>query len=136
MSKSEYIEPFLDERLEAASEFARKIVNRDIDNIYDFQFVLRMVIAEARHMGIFDKYFDDLTIDQLAFEAGILKESREPTREQTSETIKAHTEEAESLFDEWIDEDLPTNFGEDMEDSVAKEFMQTGKFKGEDDEPS
>ena len=128
-----YIEPFLEERTEAAQKYARKIAHGTVDNVEEFETFLRWVIGKHYGLPIFDSYFERRTLDELIFEATLISELGKDNVQKTSEVIKENQVEAESLFDDWIKEDLPKpEKPETMFDKEDEEFMKSGKFKGEE----
>jgi hypothetical protein len=112
-------------RIEAAKELASRIVNGQIQSFEEAALSLRFVIAQKLQIGIFDKYFKDLTFDQLVFEAELYRAVLKPTNERTSELINENREElADALFGQWAAEDAAKL----ESDPVIKNFFETGEF--------
>lgn len=137
-----YFEHFLDQRIEAAKKLADKIRNaQSIDTEEDAEQVLRYVLSRYYKIPYFSEYFDKLTLDQLFFEAELITHEKPVTQapEDTAKVIKDNKVEADKVideFDSWIKQDLepPPSDAEIKEDpffQVAKDFMQTGNFVGE-----
>lgn len=135
--ETEYREPHLEERIKAAKERARRIkFNIDITSLEDAEMVLKFVLS--RHYGIplFDKYFDERTLDELFFEAELVLPERAKTAENISDVIKDNKEEISQLadeFEEWMDRsDAPLDpaAADDPFFHLAKKFMETDEFVG------
>jgi hypothetical protein len=121
-------EPYLQERIDAAKEKARKIVAGEVES--EKELVEAMVLVLSRHYGLpfFDSYFEDRTFDDLIFEVELLKLSRQSNSEQGSGMLAAASkEEKESLVDDWVEADMASVNKQAEED--AKRFMETGNFK-------
>lgn len=123
---TDHLEPYLEERIAAAKASARAVFDGYDESSLIFFF--RSLICEARRMGIFDPYFEKRTLDDLVFEVEIIRLARTSKETKASELLKAvPKEEAEGMFDDWVDADtaaVDSKFDED-----AKKFMQSGEFK-------
>lgn len=121
-------EPHIIERIEAAKEKARHLVDGDYDDEESLLYVLRWKLCLARGWGFFDPYFKDRTLDDLVFENEMIRLSSQSSTSRGSEVLSsASVKERESLFDDWADAD--TKIVDQKFDEDAKKFMETGEFK-------
>ena len=132
-----YSEPHLEERIMAAKERARRIkYNINITNLEDAEMILRFVLSRHYNIPLFDKYFDERTLDELFFEAELVLPEKVKTPEDISDTIKENQDEVSKLtdeFEEWIDRsDAPLDpaAADDPFFKLAKQFMETDEFIG------
>ena len=132
-----YSEPHLEERIIAAKERARRIkYNINITNLEDAEMILRFVLSRHYNIPLFDKYFDERTLDELFFEAELVLPEKVKTPEDISDTIKENQDEVSKLtdeFEEWIDRsDAPLDpaAADDPFFKLAKQFMETDEFIG------
>jgi len=129
----EYIEPYLKERLDAALEKARRLVQNKIETVDDLNMALRVTISEFWGFPLFDKYYDDKTIDQLAFEAFFIKERNTTGAQTVAQEAAEHTEDAVKA----IEDDFAAFESFEPKKPTAEErqqmldFMSSGKFPGE-----
>ena len=122
------LEPYLMERIDAAREKARKLIDGQYDDEESIVLVLRWFICQARNLGFFDPYFEKRTVDDLVFETEMIRLSRQANTARGSDALKeAPKKEAEALFDDWAAADT-TNAEKQFEDD-AKKFMNSGDFK-------
>jgi hypothetical protein len=127
------LEPLLDKRLEKARKKANDIVNGVCETQEDFEMVMRFFLSQIYNIPVFSEYFENLTFDQLAFEVELHRAKAIPKEQKTSEIINDNKEEINSLFDDWVDEDLEqfrsTSKEEFKPNQDDLDFMQSGKFK-------
>jgi hypothetical protein len=128
-----YIEPYLDERLDLALEKARRLIQNKIESQDDLWMAFRIIISDHYGIPLFDKYFEDKSIDQLAFEAFFIKERAISAADTASKQISDNTDLAaqaiEDDFAAFEKVDLPQPSEEERQRML--EFMNTGKFPGE-----
>jgi len=128
-------EPHFDERIKKAQARAQRVM----DGTYDPEdgedgvlFVMRWIICQHWSIPIFDPYFENRTLDDMAFEVELIRLSKAPSDARTSEILKeAPQSELNSLTDDWLEEDQAALDKKFKEDSMK--FMQDGNFKGEED---
>ena len=133
---TEYIEQHLEERIKVAKAKAQRIKKAiDIYTVEDAELVLRFVLSRHYNMPLFDKYFDDRTLDELFFEAELVLPEKAAS-ENISAAVEDNKEEVTELindFEEWIDKtDAPLDPAaqDDPFFDMAKKFMETGDFAG------
>ena len=131
-----YTELHLEERIIAAKAKAQRIKKAiDIDTIEDAELVVRYVLSKHYNIPLFDKYFDDRTLDELFFEAELVLPEK-PAVESASEAIKENKAEVDGIMDEfgeWLDKtDQPLDPAAAVDPffAMAQKFMQTGDFAG------
>lgn len=133
-------------RIEKAKAAARAIVDGSDNSLDGAHFVLRAILSKRYNMPIFHEYFENKSFDELVFEIEIFNALEETNTKRGSNALKENKAEAESLFDDWAEDDAPvdpsvtdewtdagtTSKGEIKQwDKETEEFMKTGKFKGE-----
>lgn len=135
--ETSYLEPHLEERIKAAKARAKRIkYNIDINSLEDAEMVLRFVLSRHYGMPLFDKYFDERTLDELFFEAELVLPEKAQTPEDLSNVVNDNKEEVSQLadeFEEWIDRsDAPLDpaAASDPFFQLAKQFMETDEFVG------
>lgn len=119
---------------EKGREKARDLMAKRYDTIEDHVLIMRYYLSRIYNMPIFHKYFDSLTLEQLAFEVEMHRLASTPQEDLSTEIIKANKEEAAALFDDWADEDFKDSKVPPLskeEEELFNDFMQDGKFKGE-----
>jgi hypothetical protein len=125
------LEPETEARIDQAKERAKKIMNREHETLDEIIMYLQIILAQYYHMPIYSEYFKDKTLDELIFEVEIMNLSQQTSTESASKMLTDDKKEAESLFDDWVDEDLKQG-NEETWAEEAKNFMETGNFKGEE----
>lgn len=131
-----FLEPFLEERIESAKALARRLADGIIETVDEFE--LSICIFLSHHYGIplFDKYFEDRTLDDLIFEAEVIKLQTDGGP-RGSNMLKDKPEEAAGMFDDWIEEDAKDSAAMAQNEAFlqdAQKFMETGDFIGETDQ--
>jgi hypothetical protein len=134
MSKSfKYKEPYLEKRIEIAKAYARRIANGIVEDEIDLEMVYRMSLSEKYSIPFFSNYFDDKTIDQLAFEVFLIRERSTPVVETVSDEIKKQANTLADIVEKGFDDDdgkwddVPEPSDQEMD--RFKEFMKTGQFE-------
>lgn len=127
-----FFEPFINDRIEAAKEKARRIRDGIIETIEEFELSLRIFIGNYYKIPIFHKYFNDRTLDDLIFEAEIIRliinnSDGEP---RGAELLRKNREEAEELFSDWIKEE--EELGDDIENTEMFQQMSKDGENGEE----
>lgn len=139
-----YKEKFLDERIDQAKALALSVKTAvDVDTVEKAEMVLRMVISQYYKIPFFSEYFDHRTIDEMFFEAELIALHSRPALDSSSRVIKDHKKQTDALADEmekeldkeWqsMESELPPDDGTDPFAQMAKTFMETGNFAGEND---
>lgn len=122
------VEHNIEERLEAAKDYASKILSGKIDSVEDFRTLLEYRIAEAKGILLFDDVFKKFTLDQLMVMHELIIQQTVPTEQKMSETIASATEEEkDEMFDFMKDIEKAEENNKFMQD--AMNFMETGEFK-------
>lgn len=130
MIVAEYTEPFLTERLDLALAKARRLVQNNIESLDDLNMALRAAISNYYGFPLFDKYFEDKTIDQLAFEAFYIKEKNTTGSQTAAQEAAANPDEAiRAIEDDFAAFEMPEPSPEEKKKMV--EFMQSGRFPAE-----
>jgi len=132
-----YTELHLEERIVAAKEKAQRIKKAiDITTIEDAELVVRYVLSKHYNIPLFDKYFDDRTLDELFFEAELVLPDKTEQQQDPTEVIKENKTEVNGImdeFEEWVDKtDQPLDpaAATDPFFAMAQKFMQSGDFAG------
>jgi hypothetical protein len=133
-----HLEGDIDDRIKLAKQRAESVYYGHSDVLEDQVMRLQFLLSREYNMPLFSDYFEKRTLDQLIFEMELIKLSREPATDKMSDIMKdeGKKKELESLFDDWTEEntvDLSDTTGYN-EESVFKEFMQTGEFITEEKE--
>jgi hypothetical protein len=63
-----YNEPHLNERLEIAKAKAKAIIKNEISSIEELTILYRFLLSRRYNLPVFHSYFENRTIDELAFE--------------------------------------------------------------------
>lgn len=127
---AEYNEPFLSERLDQALAKARRLVQNNIETMEDLNLALRSTISGYYGFPLFDKYYDDKTLDQLAFEAFYIKERNTTGSQTAAQEAAANPDEAiQAIENDFAAFDMPEP--SDEEKQRMKDFMKNGKFPGD-----
>jgi len=128
--KQIYPEPFLEERIEAARDYAERLFYKKINNVKDLEMFYRSILSNHYGIPIFDKYFEERTFDELIFEAHLIKLYNTPHEELAKNFVLDNLEEAAAVVEEeWEEVDALNERLEDLQKMT--EFMKTGKFEGE-----
>jgi hypothetical protein len=133
-----HLEGDIDDRIKLAKQRAESVYYGHSDVLEDQVMRLQFLLSREYNMPLFSDYFEKRTLDDLIFEMELIKLSREPATDKMSDIMKdeGKKKELESLFDDWTEEntvDLSDTTGYD-EESVFKEFMETGEFITEEKE--
>ena len=124
-----YFEPNLEQRIEEAKTKAEKVASGMVETEEDLIWLFKSIISEYYKLPIYSEYFEERTTDQLAFEAHLIRAREVPTQEKASSLIQGNMEEAVAAIEQaWNEVDMNINPNE-LDD--MKEFMSSGKFKGE-----
>jgi hypothetical protein len=124
-------EPHLEERIDAAKEYARAIMTKQHKTMDDMILYLQITLAKHYGWGIYDPYFKDKTIDQLIFEVEVITMNTQSSPEVASALLKEGGKEAEGLFDDMVEADMKVAMSDDEWKTTAAKFMQTGEFTEE-----
>ncbi len=126
------MEPYISQRLEKAEEYARKLLNGEVVDEKALLDILRWRICTYYSIPFFDKYFQDRTLDELAFEASLIKYSTETRQDVTKRTSnllnQATQEDLDELSKGWEDVDAASSISEEQFLEDAKKFMKTNEF--------
>jgi hypothetical protein len=110
-------EPFLEERIKKAEQQAKKIMSGQMDDEDSLVLLYRFLLSQRYHIGIFDEYFQNRTIDELALEVHLWREHdrRNDPAVAQQEAMERYQQEVQknegSMFEskeEW--QELDTSF--------------------------
>lgn len=159
-SKTDFIvpgEPNIDKRIESAKAKANRIYCNKSETDNETILALRFILCKNRSAlkGIYDHYFDNLTIDELILEIELEKLVRnsDSGEKQMSEIIKDkdNKKELENMFDDWLPKnqtkpaqrsasqpkkqwvDVKNKMSDDDMNKMVDKFMETGEFIKEED---
>jgi hypothetical protein len=124
-------EPFFQERVQAATEKARNIVNAE-DLSTEETIIARMKYLVSRHFSIpfHSEFFDNLTFDDLVLEVMLISESAKDQPQRSGEVIKENQTEAEDAFGDLMGEDGAESF--DVPDEFSAEEKEFLEKQGKD----
>jgi hypothetical protein len=112
------MEPYLEQRIEAAKQKAKSIVDGKINDEEDLRLVFQFVLCQKYNMPIFDPYFTERTLDELMFEVYLHKEA---LAKSDPELVK---QEAADFVREEADKD---EYWEDLEVQSDDDFLEQAK---------
>jgi len=124
-----FFEGDIEKRIEKAKKRAESLLSASPEDPSDFIYSLRIILCREYKIPLFDKYFEDRTIDELVFEIELLRGLTKNNVEKGSDLLKNDSAEASALFDDFVEQDSEQIGGVDdsfMEE--AKKFMETGNF--------
>lgn len=124
------VEPHLKERVELAKQRAQRILAGNLETLDDAEFSMRLFLARRLGLPIFDRYFEDRTIDELVFEIELYRTSEQTGVERGKEIINQNREQLSTLFDDMVEVDSKQLAEQDkaFADKAAA-FMKTGDFQ-------
>lgn len=128
---AEYEEPHLTERLDEALAKARRLIDNKIESLEDLNLAFRVVISDRYDIPLFDPYFADKTMDQLAFEAFFIRERQTTGAATASKVISDNQEEAAKAVEDQFAEFEELQKPSEAERKQWADFMDSGKFPGE-----
>ena len=104
-----YEEPFLEERMKEAQERAKKIAHGSLTSEDDLQEFFKIQLSRRYGLPLYDTYFDNRTLDQLAFEVFVqkefdIKEAGGNSQLAEDKLVETPVEEREDMFADLIDE--------------------------------
>lgn len=112
------MEPYLEERIEAAKQKAKAIVEGKINDEEDLRLVFQFVLCQKYNIPIFDPYFVDRTLDELMFEVYLHKEV----------SVKADPELAKQEAATFVREEANKDeYWEDLDIQSDDEFLEQAK---------
>ena len=127
-----FSEPFLESRLKDAEAKAKLIDHGQLNDEDDMRLRFQWFLCRQLHKGFWDPYFEDLTIEQLAFEVYLWVEStrvgasKATKMEEANSLLKDNPEEAKELFNDWKDELLPDVSDTEFIEQAKKDFESWG----------
>jgi hypothetical protein len=124
------ISPDLESRIRDAREIAVRVHSGASDDHEEIQLSVIWFISRYYKIPIFSAYFQERTLDDLIFEAELIKLESTPRNEMTSNLLNDKKDEAAALFDDMIaDEFQDVVPNKEQFDQDAINFMKTGNFK-------
>jgi len=104
-----YIEPFLEERMEKAKAKAKRIAHGKVESESDLEQVFRASLSRRYNIPVFDTYFDDKTLDEIAYEVFLhkeldRKESGGTDEDAQKELTQVSNEDREDLFSDLVED--------------------------------
>lgn len=124
--KVEYYEPHTDERVAAAQAKAQRILTGTVETEAEFILALITIIDRDKKLGLFCDYYKNRTLDELVFEAEIVRGKPLEAAEAGHRAIEGAGQDAKTELGDWIEKELTAD-ADFMKD--AEKFMQTGEFK-------
>ena len=130
-------EPYLNERISHARDTARQIISGKFSTQQELENMMKWNICKHYNLPLNDPFFKTLTFDDLMLEWFLITEQVTPdAKDVAKEIANEHADELKQMGDEAVGAAKP---GDDQqwvplspeEMEVMKQFMQTGKFKGE-----
>jgi hypothetical protein len=115
------MEPYLEQRIEAAKQKAKSIVDGKIEDEEDLRLVFQFVLCQKYNMPIFDSYFADRTLDELMFEVYLHKEASVKLDPELAKEDAADFVREEANKDEYW-EDLEMQSDDDFLEQAKKDF--------------
>lgn len=115
------MEPYLNERIEAAKTKAKQIVDGKINDEDDLRLIFQFVLCQKYNIPIFDAYFNERTLDEIMFEVYLHKESAKKSDPELAKEEAAETIRSEAGKDEYW-EDL-----DGFDEQTDEEFLEQAK---------
>jgi hypothetical protein len=112
------MEPYLEQRIEAAKQKAKAIASGKIEDEEDLRLVFQFVLCQKYNIPIFDPYFTERTLDELMFEVYLHKESSARLDPELANQEAADFVREEANKDE---------YWEDLEIQSDDEFLEQAK---------
>lgn len=126
----QYFEPDVDERITSAQARAQRILSGVMETEEDFMLAMVVVIDRKRNLGLFSDYYKNRTLDELVFEAEIIRDTALPPAQAGSKVIERAGSEAKEELGNWIEQSISDMMPDNKFMEDAAEFMKTGEFKG------
>lgn len=115
------MEPYLEQRIEAAKQKAKLIAEGKIEDEEDLRLVFQFVLCQKYNMPIFDPYFTDRTLDELMFEVYLHKEAAAKLDPELAKEDVANFVREEADKDEYW-EDLEVQSDDDFLEQAKRDF--------------
>lgn len=115
------MEPYLEQRIEAAKQKAKAIVDGKISDEEDLRLVFQFVLCQKYNIPIFDLYFADRTLDELMFEVYLHKEASTKSDPELAKEEAADFVREEANKDEYW-EDLDIQSDDDFLEQAKRDF--------------
>lgn len=115
------MEPYLEQRIEAAKQKAKFIAEGKIEDEEDLRLVFQFVLCQKYNMPIFDPYFTDRTLDELMFEVYLHKEAAAKLDPELAKEDVANFVREEADKDEYW-EDLEVQSDDDFLEQAKRDF--------------
>lgn len=112
------MEPYLEQRIEAAKQKAKSIVNGKVNDEEDLRLIFQFVLCQKYNIPIFDPYFTERTLDELMFEVYLHKEVALKSDPEIMQ------EDAATFVREQANKD---EYWEDLELQTDDEFLKQAK---------
>lgn len=127
-------EAFFQERLQYATEKARKIINNEMETEQCLINRMKYLISSHFNIPYHSSFFDELTVDDLLLEVMLISEGKKEPETRAGEVIKENKAEAVDAFDGLMDEefDIPDEFSEEEQEFINKQgpAFKQGGFAG------
>lgn len=112
------MEPYLEQRIEAAKQKAKAIAAGKINDEEDLRLIFQFVLCQKYNIPIFDPYFVERTLDELMFEVYLHKEAAAKSDPEIAKQEAADFVREEANKDE---------YWEDLEIQSDDEFLEQAK---------
>lgn len=115
------MEPYLEQRIEAAKQKAKAIVEGKMEDEHDLRLIFQFVLCQKYNIPIFDPYFSERTLDELMFEVYLHKEVVSKSDPEVAKEEAANFVREEANKDEYW-EDLDVQSDDDFLEQAKKDF--------------
>lgn len=115
------MEPYLNERIEAAKTKAKQIIDGQVENEEDLRLIFQFALCQKYNIPVFDSYFEDRTLDEIMFEVYLHKESARRNDPEIQKEEAAQAIRSEGIKEEYW-EDL-----EEFDMQTDEEFLEQAK---------
>ena len=118
-------EPHLIERVTDARQKAINVIRGKLETDDSLKDRFQWFLSRQLGKGFFDPYFDNLSLDMLAFEVYLHVESnksKEDIVKDASTLLKDNPKEAEELFADWEEQALPEISDKEFVEKAKKDF--------------
>lgn len=123
-----YYDPEIEERIKIARAKAARLTSNGWETEAEYGLALIIIIDSVLQKGIFDQYYRDRTLDQLVFEAEVVRGSKLAPEEKAAAVIATATKEDQAD----LSRHMAAEFGDTIDENFLKdamEFMVSSEFK-------
>lgn len=132
MSRFQYMEPYLFERIEDARSRAKAIIQdapKTEEELFDYY---RVLLSSHYNIRFFDTIWDDYTLDKIAFEWFVIEERKKSADESTAESLSTEfKDDLSAMADEMEFGGSSSMPADESTRKSMNDFMETGRFPGQ-----